>query len=148
MREKNIYDTVYSLLKEKPKCWILYLFIFLFFLFVIFLAFVKIKQTHIYYGKYSCKKTCTIETAFTIEDVKEVNEENTIIIQNQEYPLKIVSFKEIEYQSETSSVLENVVLEVPKLSFYDNQLVEIRLFQKEKNFLQILWDTLKGGDES
>lgn len=147
MKFRTIWENVYSLKRQKPKGNVFFLVVlastFLCFLALFYLKFPKVSH---YEGVYHCDEVCKLETVFSFQDSKELQEHQKIMIQNQEVTLQKIEFKEIEYQG--NQVFQVLQLEIPNLSKNENQTVEFQFLKEDISLWNMLYQAMKGGDEN
>lgn len=146
MRVKTIWNNVYSVLQEKPKKRFLALgFTLLFFVILFFLGRHKFTESQTFSGVYQCARDCSITSSIPYDFARELKEGMSIIVDHQTFPFQVKTFGEVSFLTD-SLVVQTVVFEVPKLSFYDKQTISFSLVTDAKPFYQIILDSMKGGD--
>jgi len=68
-----------------------------------------------------------------------------IILEDQIFPLKIKTFGKVEFLS-NSIVVHSLILEIPKLDYYEKQTISFSIVMDTEPFYQIIIDSMKGGD--
>ncbi len=99
-----------------------------------------------YYGIYNNNnKSSYISTSLPIEVSKNLKENDKIFIDNKYYKLDVKSFGKIEEVSNVS--FQNLNINIPKLKYFDKQMILFSLNKHDVSFINTFIDILKGGDE-
>ncbi len=144
---RSIQNNVYAVRKypsNHPFSFLILIIGLLFFL--LFLSFYKVEKRKSYQGIYHCEDVCYLETAIPLEEIKKAKPEQKIVMEEKSFPLKIIDFGEID--SVNATAMQYLEIEIPDLSFYENQTVDFHWLLNEQSLLSLLWNSLKGGDEN
>ena len=147
LQTKNPQYNIYALLHQKTKSTFYIFSLLLFLLCFSFLFFYQIEETLSLQGLYECKKNeCTLKVLMPYSHAKKLKETYELWIEPKKYPLKVKEFGNVEVIE--TMAYETVSLEIPKLDFYEKETVDCILIEDKKSLMEILIQTLKGGDDS
>lgn len=85
-----------------------------------------------------------ITSFLQVSEVAELKTSQKLILNKQEQNLQIEKIYDPELVNNVA--IQQVVFEVPKQEFYENQTVSFVIQKTKKNIWEILWESLKGGD--
>lgn len=85
-----------------------------------------------------------ITSFLQVSEVAELKTSQKLILNKQEQNLQIEKIYNPELVNNVA--IQQVVFEVPKQEFYENQTVSFVIQKTKKNIWEILWESLKGGD--
>ena len=138
----------FSLKKKKPKVILGLICSFLFFLcLIVTYCFIKFPSETTYEGIYTCQKEqCSITSYWSVEQVKTLTSSMRLIINKEETDFKIRKIEDVQLYSEVP--LQKIIIAVSKQDFYNYQTVSFKIRENTQNIWEILWHSLKGGDEA
>lgn len=143
----NIFN-VYALKKKKPElCFFYFIFLWLVIMFIIF-SFIKISERISLNGIVSCEnKICSIETVVTTEHLSFLSSDLEIEIAQQIYSIKSLDYGQLFYLDSTSSIGQKINISLDNFIYEENKLLSFVLKREDRNLWEIIWKSLKGGDE-
>jgi len=145
LRVKTVWNNIYSILNEKPKRLICYFVTVFFFLILYIFLNHEFSSIRTFQGIYQCGKECTVTCTVPYDISKNLKREMEIILEDQIFPLKIKTFGKVEFLS-NSIVVQSLILEIPKLDYYEKQTISFSIVMDTEPFYQIIIDSMKGGD--
>ena len=116
-----------------------------FILLIILIIFLYISCVYSYQSYYITKGTVkdnTLELLINIDDIKYINNQNKLTIDNHIYNYRIKSISENLYVDEYLNNYKHIYLEVPNLSNINNYVYEVKLQKENKKIIEYLKDYL------
>ena len=109
-----------------------------------FLLFFSFKKVYPLQGLYYCEnETCFLDALVSYNIAKNLTQDEFLVVQKQTIPLKIREFKNLE--KEGGEYVEEILFEIPKMSFFDYEPVEFHLVLQEKSLLSLFFDFFERG---
>ncbi len=146
MSNRSVHYNVYTLLKQKPKCYgLIFVSVLLLILFIQILVKQQIKSIATYQAIYYCDKTCVFQATVLYEDAKRMSTDCEFIYNKNSLEIDSIRFGDVEIW-DNSAAVQTIQINVPKQKLYNKQTVDITMvFQKESIGKKII-EALKGGD--
>ena len=147
MRERSIWNNIFSIEQKKIKYQIMFLLFSILLLVVLFLfGQFPLQKIETVKGTYLCEEKCVLNIIVPLEISKEIKTTQEIILNGKKQLLKGVEFGKIEFLKESNIAIQNLILEVSEKDYYNYQTIEVQLILEQETLFQALLRSMKGGD--
>ena len=142
-----VYNNIYVLLKLRPRgIFFLLLNCCLFIYFIYLLFYQKIVFYEEYQALYECTETCQIVFYQPLTKEKSLTNMENFYVNNEKLIIKDIDFETTINVPNTVSLLKEIRLEIAPPNLSSKQTVLLKREIKDKTFIELLLNAMKGGD--
>lgn len=147
VENRSIYNNIYVLLKLRPRgVFFLLLNCCLFIYFIYLLFYQKIVFYEEYQALYECNETCQIVFYQPLTKEKSLTNMENFYVNNEKLIIKDITFGTTINVPNTVSLLKEIRLEIAPPNLSSKQTVLLKREIKDKTFIELLLNAMKGGD--
>lgn len=147
VENRSVYNNIYVLLKLRPRgVFFLLLNCCLFIYFIYLLFYQKIVFYEEYQALYECAETCQIVFYQPLTKEKSLTNMENFYVNNEKLIIKDITFGTTINVPNTVSLLKEIRLEIAPPNLSSKQTVLLKREIKDKTFIELLLNAMKGGD--